>query len=183
MTILRPAALLLALCAVTACVPRRAAPPPVVAPPPPVVQAPRPAPPPPPPPPPPSVDWADAPLSPGNWSYRPSPQGPSAVFGPGAAPSLTVRCFGNQVLISRSGASASNQLTFRTSSIARAVPAAAQPADIGVTLPANDPLLDALIFSRGRFAVEAAGLPGLVVPTWPELARVVEDCRRGGRSG
>lgn len=46
-----------------------------------------------------------------------------------------------------------------------------------VSLPAGDPLLDAIAFSRGRFALEAAGLPTLYLPAWPELSRVVEDCR------
>jgi hypothetical protein len=44
-------------------------------------------------------------------------------------------------------------------------------------LAATDPLLDAIAFSRGRFAVEAPGLPTLILPTWPEPARVVEECR------
>ncbi|MDG2003332.1 MAG: hypothetical protein P8J20_08375 [Novosphingobium sp.] len=48
---------------------------------------------------------------------------------------------------------------------------------IAVTLPASDPLLDAMAFSRGRFAVETAGLPTLYVPSWPEVSRVIEDCR------
>jgi hypothetical protein len=42
---------------------------------------------------------------------------------------------------------------------------------------AFDPLLDALAFSRGRFAVSVSGTPALVVPPWPEIARLVEDCR------
>jgi len=38
-------------------------------------------------------------------------------------------------------------------------------------------LLDAIAFSRGRFSVEAAGTARLVIPAWPEAARVVEACR------
>jgi hypothetical protein len=34
-----------------------------------------------------------------------------------------------------------------------------------------------MAFSRGRFAIETAGLPTLYVPSWPEVSRVVEDCR------
>ena len=45
------------------------------------------------------------------------------------------------------------------------------------TLSAGDPILDAMVFSRGRFTVEAPGLPMLVLPTWPAPARVIEDCR------
>jgi len=44
-------------------------------------------------------------------------------------------------------------------------------------LPAFDPLLDAIAFSRGRMAVTLAGGSSLVVPAWPEPARTVEDCR------
>lgn len=42
---------------------------------------------------------------------------------------------------------------------------------------ARDPLLDAMAFSRGRFAIQSDGLPTLYVPSWPEIGRVLEDCR------
>ena len=42
---------------------------------------------------------------------------------------------------------------------------------------AYDPLLDAIAFSRGRFTVESESGAMLVLPAWPEPARVVEDCR------
>ena len=51
------------------------------------------------------------------------------------------------------------------------------PAGLSVVLTARDPLLDAMAFSRGRFAVEAAGMATLYVPSWPEVSRVIEDCR------
>lgn len=47
------------------------------------------------------------------------------------------------------------------------------------SLAASDRLLDAIAFSRGRFMLEAPGNPPLYLPSWPELSRVVEDCRRG----
>lgn len=47
----------------------------------------------------------------------------------------------------------------------------------GLALRPNDPILDALAFSRGRFAIEVTGQPTLYLPSWPELSRVVEDCR------
>jgi len=40
-----------------------------------------------------------------------------------------------------------------------------------------DPLLDAIAFSRGRFAVSMPGSPALVMPAGTEIAHVVEDCR------
>jgi hypothetical protein len=54
---------------------------------------------------------------------------------------------------------------------------AGPPPFIALTISARDPLLDAMAFSRGRFVVETAGLPTLYVPSWPEVGRVVEDCR------
>ena len=48
---------------------------------------------------------------------------------------------------------------------------------LAVALPVGDPLLDAMAFSRGRFMVEARGWMPLYLPAWPEVARVIEDCR------
>lgn len=175
MRMTRLAALLLATAALGACVPRRAAPPPVVTPPPVVIATP-PAPLPPPPPAP-NLAWTEAPLSPGNWTWRSAGATSSAEFGPAGSPSFSVRCLGRgQVQLQRSGDAAGN-LTLRTSNVARTLAAAPSPQGPTATLPATDPLLDAMIFSRGRFAVETSGLPRLVVPAWPELARVVQDCR------
>ena len=71
-------------------------------------------------------------------------------------------------------------MTVITSSVTRpltGVGVATDPPVIAATLTARDGLLDAMAFSRGRFAVETAGLPTLFVPSWPEVSRVIEDCR------
>ncbi|WP_129793368.1 hypothetical protein [Sphingosinicella sp. CPCC 101087] len=165
---------LITACAVTAlailasCAPIPA--PPAPAPPPP----PAPAPAPPPPAPPPPAVWEDAPPSPGDWRLN----GPSAAFGSAQGPELIVRCEGDrQVSLIRAGARSGTSLTIRTTYGARALPAAPRPEGLAARLAASDPLLDSIVFSRGRFAVEAPGLPRLVVPAWPEPARIVEDCR------
>jgi hypothetical protein len=46
-----------------------------------------------------------------------------------------------------------------------------------LSIRARDPLLDAIAFSRGRFAVEAEGRGRLILPADPVISRVVEDCR------
>ena len=51
------------------------------------------------------------------------------------------------------------------------------PVSVSVSFTGRDGMLDAIAFSRGRFAVETAGLATLYVPSWPEISRVVEDCR------
>jgi hypothetical protein len=67
--------------------------------------------------------------------------------------------------------------TTGTRRLLSAVPVTSSPPILWVTLAATDPLLDAIAFSRGRFMVEAPGLPTLYVPNWPEISRVIEDCR------
>jgi hypothetical protein len=136
---------------------------------------------PPPPSPPPPAEWGLLHLSPGGWVYNPDASGPQALFGPAnGEASFIVRCdrARRQVVLEREGNA--NQLTLRTSSSTRtlaATPRSEPLAYLGAALPASDPLLDAMVFSRGRFTVEAPGLPMLVIPAWPEPARVIEDCR------
>jgi hypothetical protein len=156
--------------------------PPAVAP----VQPERPAPvAPPAPAPQPTGDWTVRPLLAGDWSYRPEQSGSVALFGSAAgAATLSFRCqlATHRIIISRQGAMvpASGQMIIRTSFGTLQWPAAsnaaAQPDSVAIRA-AGDAGLDQVAFSRGRFAVEIAGLPMLVVPAWPEVARVIEDCR------
>lgn len=132
---------------------------------------PRPAPAPLPPPPAASSDWRDWAVTPGIWSYQRSGAGSAAVYGSaGGATIFSIRCEadGGRLVLNRAGASGTT--TIRTSSISRSLSSA--------SLPANDPLIDAMGYSRGRFIVENAPLPPLVLPAWPEVLRVAEDCRR-----
>lgn len=176
---LRAALLLGSVAVAAACVPRREPPPPPSGP---IV---RPAAPPvrTTPPPPPQANWQDLPLTPGRWSYRSEGQSSLASFGPGdGAASFTVRCDRSrrQVTLSRPGITTGNSMTVRTSYSARSLPLASQPGppnSVFASLPASDRFLDGMAFSRGRFTVEVSGTPMLVIPAWPEPARVVEDCR------
>ncbi len=172
MRVLAPLAL---LAVIGGCVaPRPSAPPP-----PPVVATPRPVPLPAPPP---VADWRDMPYSPGTWTYRRDPRGSIALFGPvGADAAMTLRCDvgARQIFLSRAG-SAVAPLTIRTSSAARSL--AVQPVGgatpyVAVALAPNDPILEAMAFSRGRFVVSQPGMPTLVLPSWAEVGRVAEDCR------
>lgn len=118
--------------------------------------------------------WIDAPLAPGDWTQ----EGSVARYGAAETPSFVVRCVApGQVSIARAGASASPSITVRTSSASRTLPARASAAGVEASLAASDPMLDAMFYSRGRYSIEVPGLPRLIVPSWPEPARVVEDCR------
>lgn len=71
-------------------------------------------------------------------------------------------------------------MVIRTTGLSRTLPASVQVAPlpyVWASLPANDRFLDQIVFSRGRFTVEVPGLPVLILPSWAEPARVIEDCR------
>lgn len=164
----------LALLALGACVPRAEAPPPLPAPapaPPPVALPPSPAAPIPPP-----TDWTTGRLSAGDWAYRLEARGSTAVFGgSGYGPSLAISCTSGQIGIVLTGMEGSTVIV-RTSFGERRLPAVHDRGQTAVTPQASE-LLDQMAFSRGRFLVTVEGGPSLVVPAWPEFARVVEDCR------
>lgn len=125
-----------------------------------------------------SSDWRDWPLAPGGWSYRQDSRGSIASFGPAGDPAFTLRCdrSARQLHLTRRGAAAGT-MTVRTSSTARSLTAGGATDGASASLPANDQLVDAMGYSRGRFIVETAPLPPLVVPAWAEVLRVAEDCR------
>lgn len=103
----------------------------------------------------------------------------TARFAGGA---LVLRCErpGTVTLLRAGAGKGQVPMTVLTPGSTRSIMGVAQagpPPVIAVTFPARDPLLDAMAFSRGRFAIETLGLPTLYVPSWPEVSRVVEDCR------
>ena len=161
------------------------------------VPSPAPAPPPSPAPPrpepsqaPPSVvtptydNWMDAPQTPGDWFYSKTAQGSTARFGaPQSEARFSVVCDRARSTVSlvRSASSpVAVPMRVRTETADRvlsAEPQGGQLPTLVATLPARDSFLDAMAFSRGRFAVEISGVPTLYLPAWPEISRVVEDCR------
>jgi hypothetical protein len=157
---------------VASCSERRVEPPPAPAP------TPRPLPAPPRPQP--NVDWRDAPITPGDWRWSIEGGQSVARFAGGA---LVLRCDPGSRAISlqRAGTAPGpvpvTVLTTNGNRPLSATPLAGPPPVLSVNIAARDTLLDAIAFSRGRFAVEMTGLPTLYVPSWPEISRVVEDCR------
>jgi hypothetical protein len=154
------------------CAPRLQPPQPTAPPPPAPAHAPAITPPPPPP-----ADWQGAPLSPGDWAYAPDDGRGSATFASAGGPALIVRCDApGRLSLIRAGTGGS-RITIRTSFGERSLTALPVGNGLRATMPASDPLFDQIAFSRGRFLVETDGVPALIVPAWPEPARVVEDCR------
>lgn len=130
------------------------------------------------------ADWRDAPQTAGDWRWSMDAGRSTASFAAaGFTPTVKLICDrgAGRVLLMRTGnAAGSVPMALRTTSTLRPLPSdpVLSPAGwLAVAIPASDPLLDAMAFSRGRFAVEAAGLQTLHLPAWPEISRVIEDCR------
>jgi len=123
------------------------------------------------PPPPLARDWTDWPRTPGDWRYERSGSVSRAVFRPAG---VSLACEADRRLRLRIEGRTAAPLTVRTSFNVRTL---APGTDGAFALDPNDRLLDAMAFSRGRFALQQAGAPPLVLPPWAELGRVVEDCR------
>jgi hypothetical protein len=118
----------------------------------------------------------------GNWTYVPTADGSEARFTDTSANTqLIIHCTRatRRVSISKPAATAAPNMSIWTSSERRDVPSSFNPATahLQIALQASDTLLDAISTSRGRIGITVGTQPALVVPAWPELARVVEDCR------
>ena len=143
----------------------------------------------------PPADWRDAALTVGDWRYVrmeqsitrgvPFPTKTVATFS--SSPSdnlfeLTCEPGTGQVWLGISGIRVPEDdtppVTITTSSRALALSAPPRQGNwITVEISPRDPILDAMAFSRGRFMVAVPGMPTLYLPAWPEIGRVIEDCR------
>jgi hypothetical protein len=118
----------------------------------------------------------------GSWSYAATADGSEAVFvNATASPQLWVHCTRatRRVTISRAATAAAPAIKVWTSSLERSVASSFNPATGRLTMDlANyDPLLDAIVSSRGRIGFTVGTQPSLIVTPWAEVARVIEDCR------
>ena len=144
-------------------------------------RTPAPIPPPPPQQSPPPTEWHDMPATVGVWRWGREGSLSIARFGTPAATLLSLACnprTGTVSLAREDRAGTAVTMAIFTTTLTRTL--ALRPAGGFATasLAAHDPLLDAMAFSRGRFAVEVPGLAPLYLPSWPEVGRVIEDCRR-----
>lgn len=129
-------------------------------------------------------NWIDEPRTPGNWRYGAVAGTTVATYaGEDGLVRLSIACdlTARQVRIARPGnAPAAVQMHIYTETENRtlsAAPAAGDVPQLVAAVAPRDPLLDAMAFSRGRFAVDIPGLNPLYLPSWIEVSRVIEDCR------
>ena len=127
-------------------------------------------------------DWRAAAITAGTWSYRDLPTGSEAVFTDARViRRLQVKCSRatRRVTVSVTSATPATSIRVMTTETERVLPAAfdGQGFQVVAELGPQDPILDGIAFSRGRFAITVPGGAALVVPVWPEIARSIEDCR------
>jgi hypothetical protein len=130
----------------------------------------------------PAVDYSVATPIGGDWSYAATADGSETTFvGASLQPQITIRCTRatRRVALAKPASAAAPFLSIWTSTQSRNAPASFNPATARLTaeLGAFDPMLDAIAFSRGRVAFSIGSAPALVVPSWSEISRVIEDCR------
>jgi hypothetical protein len=118
----------------------------------------------------------------GNWTYTTAADGSEAVFtDTSAKPQLWLRCTRatRRITISKAATVAAPSINVWTSSQTKSVASSFNPATgrLTIDLANYDPLLDAIVSSRGRIGFSAGSQPPLIVPPWAEIARVIEDCR------
>lgn len=129
-----------------------------------------------------SADYSTAIPVGGSWTYAASADGSEATFANASGqPQLTIRCTRStrRVAIAKPASGAAPFISIWTSAQSKSAPASFNPATNRLTadFAAYDAFLDAIAFSRGRAAFSVGSAPALVVPTWSEISRVIEDCR------
>lgn len=114
--------------------------------------------------------WEDRALNNGAWRFDPATRTASFVPTASANPLLTMACSGGAIRLTSGLA---GDVSLRTSAGTDQI----RFESGGASLPARDPRLDRIAFSRGRFALESPGGGGLTLPVQSEIGRVIEDCR------
>ena len=107
------------------------------------------------------------PLASGQWSYVATATGGEARYGT----HIALQCDKptRTMTFTRPGAPIA-ALMIATDTLSQTLPPNGR-------LSAYDPLFDAIAFSRGRFLISGGVGPVLAIPSWPEAARAIEDCR------
>jgi hypothetical protein len=128
------------------------------------------------------ADLTTTPTLPGEWTYGQSADGSEAVYkDANATPQLWLLCtrVTREVSVARPAAAAASVINIWTSTTSQSLPATYNAATgrVSISKYAFEPLFDAMAFSRGRIGVSVGTDAPVVVPSWEEVARVIEDCR------
>lgn len=123
-------------------------------------------------------NYLDGPQTPGDWSYQ---SGAARFVSPNGQTILTMRCLSGAgaIRLARPLKVAGNaQMTITTETVKR-VHQTKQSDTEGryLDLQSGYNLLDAMAITKGRIEIRTDAMPTLYLPAWPEITRVIEDCR------
>lgn len=128
--------------------------------------------------------YLDAPQTPGTWEYENEPGEKLALFGETPRqPVFLVRCGDGAIALGRVTATSQtetrvmNVVTETVSSQLELSPVPGRDTILAARLDPQDPLLDAMAITKGRFMIDVEGEEALYLPAWVEVSRVIEDCR------
>ncbi|WP_379549994.1 hypothetical protein [Qipengyuania sp. DGS5-3] len=130
-------------------------------------------------------NWLDQAQTAGDWEYERERSESFAIFSTSReAPAAIIRCdLGTRMVgIGQFTAGTTPQIQMKIQAetndrmLIASTRASSQPL-YAAELSAQDPLLDAIALTRGRFAIAVSGKPVLYLPAWGEVTRVIEDCR------
>lgn len=125
-------------------------------------------------------EWIDQPQTAGDWRWRNAGgESTAEFFDPAGMVLARLVCTADrQVLLAVASATSSTGLRVRTETRDVLLSPNLRQGWLETRLAPRDAILDAMAFSRGRFALEVQGGRALYLPSYPELTRVLEDCRR-----
>ncbi|MDJ0978875.1 MAG: hypothetical protein QNI87_10080 [Erythrobacter sp.] len=127
--------------------------------------------------------YLDAPQTPGTWQYVDEPAESLGLFGvPDRALPFIIRCdkrTGQVGLARRTARQGPLTMVVQAETTTRQLVANSVEGAglVAAELAPDDPLLDAIAITKGRFAIEVEGEEALYIPAWAEVSRVIEDCR------
>lgn len=130
-----------------------------------------------------TAEWDALPMPSGDWSWR-SDLGSGETFAEftsddgEALVGLACEPENQELMLSVANTSyQSDAIIVHTETQSRELYADASEGWISSRILREDDLLDAMAFSRGRIAFEVEGDVAFAVPAYPEITRVIEDCR------
>lgn len=131
-----------------------------------------------------ATQWDGLPLTAGDWSWR-SLDGASGETSANFHTedgehlvALGCEPDNRQLVLAVANSSLDSEaITIHTETQSRELVADAREGWIATVIYPEDELLDAMAFSRGRIGLVVEGQLALSVPAYPEITRVIEDCR------
>ncbi len=124
-----------------------------------------------------SVDWRALQAAPGDWSWRDNGEQSIANFEAGQFVMTCSPKFAQVTLLR--GAPAADGAIFDvwTTHENRRYKSRQGAKATAITIDANDDILDSIALSRGHFGIAVEGSEPMLIPSWSEVTRVIEDCR------